>query len=611
MRQRRTPARLALVLAVAATLGACARETRWLEVARVEPAAPSAGAPAVLFLNQEITVHFTEPLDAASVSPESFRVVDERGHAVPGDLEIGRRSVRFRPVPPVAADLADGSFRPGGRYHLELPGMPTIYAIRSSSGHTLSRGITRAFAVPDAPGALGLPTLFLPVDAGVEPLMLDLTAGMPLRMPADAPVLDLHFTRPLLPSSVTPDAFHFLRVVSGRDEPEVLTPERVSIVPRKLPYTRHFGCSVQVELGADDGLVAGDLVYLVFADPEHGLRDYRDRPLTPPDVPLQVRVDPGDRPVVGDLDVADLDIRATGRVPLGFEVRDGRIRPRARVEAGTGRLGWLRPEADTTITVGAPFAFPSGDDGPVPAEIELLGLDVPAGVVLRIVADHPVVLRVVGAVRIAGTLVLDTPRVPVPWPAGTLVDPPQLVRAAGVALVTAGPVEVAGRVVPARPEQEGSPWTVISAGGVTARGRLPRDSVLALEADARFDGLAEGAVLLHTTMTPGLPRGVELEAEAWTAWLPLPAPHADNLDVRVVDPRGDLQLQVFLAPAAAVASGAAFDDLPLVAVPVQLPLTTEVAAPPGVMLRLEMTATVRGPELPSFGGFTVHDHRPR
>ncbi len=64
---------------------ACSRESpdRELEVRRVDLAADP------LFVNQAIRVYFDKVLDRASVTPDTVRVLDEAGNAVPGRLRTG------------------------------------------------------------------------------------------------------------------------------------------------------------------------------------------------------------------------------------------------------------------------------------------------------------------------------------------------------------------------------------------------------------------------------------------------------------------------------------------------------------------------------------------
>ena len=59
-------------LGLACVLVACGHEPGWLDVVRVQPAAPAEGGVAPLFLNQEITVYFSEPLDRAYLSVDEL-----------------------------------------------------------------------------------------------------------------------------------------------------------------------------------------------------------------------------------------------------------------------------------------------------------------------------------------------------------------------------------------------------------------------------------------------------------------------------------------------------------------------------------------------------------
>src|SRR5262249_56075960 len=85
--------------------------TRSLSVVRVSPDVGNAAAP--LLLNDAITVFFSAPVDALSVTRDTVAVLDAEGNTVPGRLRVGGAWGTFEPRSPLTAALEDGSVRPG------------------------------------------------------------------------------------------------------------------------------------------------------------------------------------------------------------------------------------------------------------------------------------------------------------------------------------------------------------------------------------------------------------------------------------------------------------------------------------------------------------------
>ena len=98
-----------------------------------------------LYLNSEIVVQFSVPLDPASVSTQTFRVLEGPSFTqlAPGTIEVEESTVRFRPQLPLEADRSDSGFRPDVEYQLFLRGRPDLNTIRSRTGQPLAQ--TRTF----------------------------------------------------------------------------------------------------------------------------------------------------------------------------------------------------------------------------------------------------------------------------------------------------------------------------------------------------------------------------------------------------------------------------------------------------------------------------------
>ena len=585
-------ARTKTLLAIAALLAGCHSKTEPFEVVRVLPEMPGSesGGEAQLFLNQELTVYFNQPVEPMSIIPESVRVLDEGGRPVPGRLTIGTRSVTFVPVPPVTPALDDGSFVPGRSYRLEVVGLPSL-AVKSARGWVLEKTLRRRFKVlAEAPTKRGYPTLFLPVGSGTESLALQVGPEMPLRMAAGTHRLRLDFNLPLLPTSVRENSFEFHRIRTGSTSPEQLVPSEIRIVPGRVPGARYYGSSVEVEFSPRLGIAPEDTLYVILAgDEERVVRDYGGRKLAVAGGPVEVRVDPGDRVRARDIDLEDLDLSPVDGVPLGFEVRNGRLFPRCRVEAGSGQLGWFRPRESMVLE--PDVAFDRGDGVLVSAgrDFDFVGIDIPEGVTVTVRSRRPLRMRAQQDISIAGVLHLETPSPPTPWRSGGRVDPEQALMAAGFALVSAGDLVVEGAV--RHPLAGGSAATLLSGGDMVLAGRLPPSCVLGPGGELR--GAVESPVTIDAPLTPGLPAGLELEAAA-TADLNLPPRHSGSIDVRAEDRRGGISISVQISP-----------DGKVLRTPEVLPLKVALYVPPGGMLRLVLRGMVRGREQPSVGGIVV------
>lgn len=585
----------------------CERIPEWLRVERVDPRSRGADAP-VLALNQSITVYFDAAIDPLSVTSESFRVADHAGRGVDGTLDIGTRSIRFRPFAPRTQDLDDGSFRPGESYRLELGGMPSSSALRSRAGRPLDRPLAFSFTVARTPAELGLPTLFLPVGIGDEPFAVELDELTAPRIAVDARRFTVRLSLPPLPSSLRPEAFQLWRLLPGAAVPERVAIARVAAVVPDEVRSGSTSTQLEVELPAEAKLRPGDLLYLAFETGDAGLLDYRGRPLEALPAPIPVKVDEGDRARVLDLDLRELRFASIHDDALGFELRDGRIVARARVEAGTGRAGMLRVPASLLVDGDSTWHHPVFGELPASgAGLEFTALDVPAGSELRLrPGSGSLVIRVCGDVRIAGRIVLEGSARDLPWRAGPSPDVDQLARSSGVCLILGGDFVVeASAAIVAEPDASGSPLTVVAGGEARVAGRMPPRVAFALDPAARIRGSVESPIVLLARLTPGLPTGTRLAAAAASAWLPLPVANGDEIDVSLEDPRGALRGELQVAPPDVLRPDQPSVDAERWVAPLRLPLRQPLRVPRGAWFRVLLEAEVDGTEVPSLGGLAV------
>jgi hypothetical protein len=543
-----------LLLAVCALLlqaaGGCKPATRASTTFRVERTSPdlSAGAEPVL-LNDALTIYFSAALRPLSVTPGSVRLVDEQGHQVPGALRVGERWVTFVPEPPLAPELDDGSYRPGARYRLVVAGYPRPDALRAADGAWLEAPAAfdvRIASLSARPAGLPAPLRPPPSDL---PFALP-SPTVPLPLAADAPRLRLHFTLPVLPPTVTVDAFE---VVLLRSPLEVLRPRSVRLTSSRADA--HPGCVVEIDLGstprrlADDAplrLVPGDWIS-VAPRPDGGLTDLAGRPPFCAAPPCWHVVEGATVPLAEWTASDALMIVDDGVLP-GFESRGGWLRPRVRVEAGDGSLGVFRPQVDTVLRPGTPF---DRGDGTIVlgrgASFPFLAVDIPPGVVVRIDATAgPVEITSCGAIRMAGELVVDAP--PASLPPGRFQVQPvrELVVAAPVALVAAGPIDASGVIraaheVPA----DGTALLLASATRLWLRGTLPFQTMLVVESAGGAQGLIEGARgqsrVYAASFTPGVAPRADFVAVGATTWRQLPF-GASGAVVRLEEVEGSFAL---------------------------------------------------------------------
>lgn len=527
-----TPNQTRLLVAAAALLAAACGDRRAVappvfSVARVRPAD---GAP--VFLNQRLTVYFTEPVDALSVTQDTVRVVDSEGHLVGLErLEVGSQLVTLHPRTPVSPTLDDGSFVAGRTYTLEVAGYPQVNAVRSRSGRILARGIRVPMAVVDRTGTPEYPRPLLPIGVGNEPFTLDPTRRLEVQV--ESAVLPLHFTLPPFPPSVRPPAFLVQRLVAG-----TLQMNRVEVAAARVvrdPSDQFAGCTVELELDVDPPLSLTDHLALSLQGGEGGIVDYAGRPASLVNemgvAARHVHVRSGSQLVVGRFLASDgpaLSDVALG-VP-GFEVKDRqRLVPRVRLAAGSGVHGVFAPQSSVRLGPSEALTLSGGRVVWADATLELAALDVPGGVRLTIGGfAGPVRILVTGSVRIAGEVVLETLRGPMPEaddpvsPRVALLREDSLTGVAGCVILAAGDIEVTGRITHVNEnEPMGAPLALVAGGRLVMRGRTPPGTIYACEGEMVGD--LQSARVGSIRLRPGYSGLSAVTAQSYTSWIRVPA----------------------------------------------------------------------------------------
>lgn len=513
-----------------------------------------AGTP--VLLNDALTVYFSDPILPLSVTGDSVTVVDEAGHQVPGALRCGANWVTFVPEPPLAADLDDGSFRPGRSYRLLVAGCPRPDAVRALDGRRLAEAAAfevRAAARDELPA--GLPAPLRPPSSDL-PFALQ-TPEVSQQLPADAARALLHFTLPVLPGSVTEDAFRILRFQRMGEPPERLLPRSVRIVTTR--FDEFPGSSVEIDLGslprrADDAAAArlrvGDLINITIVG-DAAVQDYSGSRLLPvTSQSLWWHVVEGTSIALVEWPSGAERLAADDAVLPTFELHAGQLRPRVRVECGDGSLGFFRPGHDVTLRRGQPFD--RGDGHMVVSTgstLPFLAIDVPRGVKVTIDASlAPVHLVAAGGVRIAGELELLAPagRVPV----RRLQTPPieELRDAAAIAVVAGGAICIDGRVT----ASADASWLLASADRLVLGSELPLHTLLAFDAATEssapaIEGPRGQSTVVPAAFTFGVPPGADFVVSGCTPWRQLPVGR-DGGVLQLVDRIGDLAVAWQTAP---------------------------------------------------------------
>ena len=536
------PVRKAAALLLLAFAGCGGPHRHGLEPLTLVRTSPDLTQDIRLYLNQELTLFFSDAIDPLSVTSDSVAVLDADGHRVAFACppRLGSHTITIVPDIPLQPDLSDGSFRPDSSYELQVAGYPRPDGVAAADGRVLTAGFRRSFrTLPLDTSLLGLPSPLLPLATATMPFML-----MPVsdNLPAGDPRPRLLFTLPVLASSLSPAAFDVQRArftANAGIEIQHLLPRGVRLVtdPREV----HPGSTVELDLGTEvalrDGggyttLAPDDIVVVELVANDSALRDYAGRAVQmPPGCAKQShRVVPGGNLPLWEWPTpASRSLEPEGLAP-GFEVlRDLTIRPRLCAEAGDGSLGDFHPRRDLVLRADTPFDRGDGTqvisrDGQFP----FLSVDIPPGVTVRVETDGlPLRLLACGSMRIQGTLVLASPSFEVRLRPYDFAESSTVLDAVPIALVAGGRIEISGRIAAAVEPQPGHTCCgLIAGGGIERRGPIPRGTVLAVDAssgEARLQGIDDpDAIKVSTRLTPGLPSGARLVVNGATPWARLP-----------------------------------------------------------------------------------------
>lgn len=573
---------------------------------------------ALFYLNHPLRIDFSRPLDPLSITGDTVRVVDAHGHAVPGALRIGTRSVTFEPHPPLAPSLDDGSLKPDQIYRLEVAGFPRANAVRAADGQVLDRTVVRPFRTMGVDAHRhGLPSPLLPVQRGEERFELRADLLPALRMAAETRRLQLHFTLPVLPPTARPDAFR-IRRQSAPSEP--MAPSEVRVVSRPEPLDPFPGCTLELLFGDEPQFAPNDVLYVLFDAGEQALRDYRGRPIEIPQKLggyVRIPVDSGARRAL-------LQIHASTRVPqlhrgegaqVGFVVTQDRIQPAVYTEAGTGQLGRFTPQQDLRITRGLPFDRGDGVQVSSPdGRFDFESIHIRRGIRVELIAaqDQVVWLRALREIVVEGELLLH-----VEEPQGATLRPgdqvalARLLESARIALVAGGDVRVTGRIdapggVLAPPGGRAASLALVSGGAMQVSGAIPPRTMLAVPPGRRIEGAASDPIPLEVAMTPGLAPGARLTAQAWTEWFRLPLDRQGPVDIVLHGADPGLQVAVQVAAPDPIDGTRPFLDPAVTARPEALPLRGDLLVPRGGFLRLSLQCDLRDGALAGLAGFSVY-----
>ncbi len=452
------------LIALISCLGACADsgpDPRRMTLEGIRPRDPQG-----LYLNEEIVLTFSSPVDATSVSEASLAIAAEDGTRARGEWIVSGQVVRFVPAPVLTPDLTDGGYRPGTRYQLQARGFPSLDGLRAQGGAPLERGFRWAFeTVAIGEGRHG--PVFDDVSPDrARPLVVD---PRELRSLSPWQPLLLRCAEPLDPSTLRGEDFRLRSLARG--EPQESRIPLAASLRENHPEDRHpeqHACTI--ELIPLEALTPGRYELTLDRIRNLALTDFHGNPVPVPWRSARVEVivvkpprDGARRPRFSFLDATD---RSTVEVPWA----DGL----ARWE-GTGAVEVRYPAA-------------AGDGSDQEQDDEFLSLrgtqtdsdqhgisvHVPPDAQARFAPGHGLrVLRAQRRLAIEGELTRtigdDAPRV---GPAN-----PDRPFAEGETLSEA--LERAAR--------EGWDWTILIAGGdLSITGRLQVDTPLLLVAGGRI-----------------------------------------------------------------------------------------------------------------------------
>jgi hypothetical protein len=353
-------------------------------------------------------------------------------------------------------------------------------------------------------------------------------------LPVDRPHLLLHFTLPVLPTSLSKEALTVsLQPMDPYSKPRHVEPRSLRLLDMASP-TGLPGCTLEIDLGREvkevgggsSRLEPGDLIVVDLNSGAQALLDYAGRPV----VALAAqwwRVEPGATVTVHEWPEAEARTLPADPVLPGFEIRrDGTLRPQVRAEAGLGSLGVLRPQSDLELRPGVPFD--RGDGVTVQSltgDFDFLGIDIPAGVTVRVApSTESCRLLAVGSMHIAGRLLIQRQGVEVPFRSSDKVTAAELLRWAPLCLLAGGDIVVSGEIAAAAGREAGRGTCALCAGGniELVNNNVPLATVLAVENGRHIVGAVEASVPVECQLTSGLPAGGSLRITVYSAWTPMP-----------------------------------------------------------------------------------------
>jgi hypothetical protein len=454
------------------------RQVRWLELLQVRPAASEG-----LFLNETLTLDFSHPIDPASVTSESVRIVDEAGRRARGEYRVDKARILFRPDPVLGPQLTDGGLRPGTRYTALVQGFPAPDGLRGRDGRPLAQSVSWEFET----ARLTEPRGQMFVDH--TPLFgLRLHPGEGLATVRDDPRVVLFCEEPVDPSTLRAEDFRF-QTPGG---------ERIDLEARLLANHDHL-----VVRGGRALRTAAEIELVPLAELSLGVHSLR----MAPDMEL---LDFGGNRVQPYSGVIEVDVGETaGTLVQDFLEREANTRP---VPGADGTAAW----GGGRVTIRFPRAAGNGQDGEValPAgdwtakDLHATSLTVPAGRTCRLGAPGLVVLRAQGRLDIAGSLVREVGEA-----RGLMVEE-------GERLST----------WLARAQREDPPWTVIVAGGdLVVSGRIEVDGPLLLVAGGWLRVASRPRAAENELWILGEGGGLALPSTASTVALELDPPTVNPL----------------------------------------------------------------------------------